>query len=237
MANTDIPSFKNNHEEALKLYFENGYHIEPDTFTASECDDLIKIAHKLKDAEKNHYRPAMMPHRERKEFLMALSNKKITSIIEQLVSGPPCGLQTEFFFCKPGTKGFSLHQDNFFSVQADDNVFASAWTALTDITPEKGGLIIYPGAHKEGIFPVKSIVTEKDISQDPNANNEICVVPKKYTPLKIPFIAKGTTLFIHGLIPHASNANQSDEWRYVLLSTYIKTGEKFRAESMHNESL
>src|SRR5262249_46211673 len=134
---------------------------------------------------------------------------------------------TEFFYCKPGTRGFSMHQDNFF-VEAGANVFASAWCALTDTYMEKGGLIVYPGTHKEGMLPVHKIEVAKDAGQDPNANNEETVVPPKYKPVNAS-VPKGAVLYIHGYLVHGSNSNQTNEWRHVLLNTYIREGEKFRA--------
>ena len=48
----------------------------------------------------------------------------------------------------PGTKGFSPHQDNTY-VKAEGNTFVSAWIALTDVSKENGGLMIWPETHKE----------------------------------------------------------------------------------------
>lgn len=221
------PTFKNNPAAALKLYFERGYHIEPHVFSDEECNILIEASKKLDNFKNTSYRPAMMPHRTQPEFLTALRHPTVAKIMNQLIGGTAAGIQTEFFYCKPGTPGFATHQDNFF-VDAPENAFASAWTALTDITPEKGGLFIYPGAHKERLLPVEKINIEEHPGQDPNANNVQCIVPTNYPALNIPLIPKGATLFIHGHIPHASNTNNSNEYRYVLLSTYIRSGEKFR---------
>ena len=107
-------------------------------------------------------------------------------------------------------------------------VFASAWCALTDTYPDKAGLIVYPGSHKEGLLPVQKIEISKDSGQDPNANNEEVIVPPKYKAVNAS-VPKGAVLFIHGHVAHGSNPNATDEWRYVLLSTYIRKGENFRA--------
>jgi ectoine hydroxylase-related dioxygenase (phytanoyl-CoA dioxygenase family) len=147
--------------------------------------------------------------------------------IDQAVSGIAVGLQTEYFYCKPGTKGFSLHQDNFF-VQARAGVFASAWVALTDTYKQKGGLIVYPGTHKLGLLPVRDLKGDEQASQDPNANKTECVVPAGYKPVHIS-VPKGAAVIIDGHLVHGSNENYTEEWRYVLLSTYIRKGEKFRA--------
>jgi len=169
----------------------------------------------------------MMPHREDPTFLKGMRNSKVVEIISTLVGGEASGLQTEFFFCKPGTRGFSLHQDNFY-VEAEYGIFASAWCAMTDTYFEKGGLIIYPGTHKEGQLPVQKLSLSNDPNQDPNANNEETVVPSQYQAVNVS-IPKGAALFIHGHLVHGSNPNKTDDWRYVLLSTYIKKGSPFRS--------
>lgn len=221
-----MTDLRKNHKKILSDFNQHGYHIEPAVFTFEECDHLIAQSHDFENARSGSYRPQMMPHRINDAYLNALKNKKIVNLIEIFCEGEPVGLQTEFFFCKPGTRGFSLHQDNFF-VEANYGVFLTAWVALTDIYPEKGGLIVYPGSHKEGLLPIRKICVEASVSQDPNANNEECVVPEVYKPVHAT-VPKGSALFIHGHLVHASNMNTTNEFRYVLLCTYIRAGEKFR---------
>lgn len=210
----------------LEFYNENGYWIEEGVFDDAACAGLIEASKTLENYTNGTHRPMMMPHRVNPIYLAAMKNPKIVASIAQAVGGKPVGLQTEFFYCKPGTRGFSLHQDNFF-VEAADHMFASAWCALTDTYAEKGGLIVYPGTHKEGMLPVRKIEIAKDKGQDPNANNEETVVPPQYKPINAE-VPKGAVLYIHGQLVHGSNSNQSNEWRHVLLNTYIREGEKFR---------
>lgn len=219
-------SFLDNPQKALKAYHEEGFHIEENVFSKEECAQLIEISAELENAKSKTYRPQMMPHRTHSIYLEAMRKPTLVSILNQLVGGNAVGLQTEFFYCKPGTRGFSLHQDNFF-VQAPFGVFASAWIALTDTYAEKGGLIAYPGTHKEGLLPVRKLELVKDTAQDPNANNEETVVPEKYQAMNA-VVPQGGVFFIHGHLVHGSNSNTTNEWRYVLLNTYIRQGEDFR---------
>ncbi|OGT47433.1 MAG: hypothetical protein A3E83_01660 [Gammaproteobacteria bacterium RIFCSPHIGHO2_12_FULL_41_20] len=220
-------SFKNAPEKALADYLELGYHIEENVFSHQECQALIKAGHDLDDAKNNIFRPYMMPHRQNPVFLEAMKKPFLVNTLSILVGGQAAGLQSEFFYCKPETRGFSLHQDNFY-VEAAYGVFASAWTALTDTYPEKGGLIIYPESHKAGNLPVRKLHLDTDAAQDPNANNEETIVPSQYSLCNVA-IPEGAVLFIHGHLVHGSNPNKTNEWRYVLLNTYIKSSEKFRA--------
>jgi phytanoyl-CoA hydroxylase len=220
-------SFLTSPEKALADYHELGYHIEPNVFSDEECNTLIKASHELEDAKKGIFRPSMMPHRQNELYTQAMKKSSIVNIIHSLVGGQPAGLQSEFFYCKPGTRGFSLHQDNFY-VEAEYGVFASAWCALTDTYLEKGGLIVYPESHKAGGLPTQKLNLSQDASQDPNANNEEVIVPPCYS-LYNAAVPKGAALFIHGHLVHGSNPNLTNDWRYVLLMTYIKSGAAFRA--------
>lgn len=211
----------------LKFFEQNGYWIEEGVFSDADCARLIEASKTLENYTNETYRPMMMPHRVNDIYLDALRNPKVVASIAAIVGGKPAGLQTEFFYCKPGTRGFSLHQDNFF-VEAAMGVFASAWCALTDTYPEKGGLIVYPGTHKEGLLPQRKLVVDKDKGQDPNANNEETVVPPQYKAVNVS-VPKGAALYIHGHLVHGSNPNTTQEWRSVLLNTYIREGENFRA--------
>lgn len=219
-------SFFEDENQALNFYSENGYFIEEDLFSPELCNEIIEEAKSFPNALDESFRPFMMPHRINEKILEAMKNPKLIYIMSKLVGGNVSGLQTEFFYCKPGTRGFAKHQDNFF-VEAKKEVFASAWIALTDTTEKNGGLIAYPGTHNEDLLPTQKIFVQSDLGQDPNANNEETIVPPQYSAINA-HVKKGSAFFIHGHLVHASNSNLSDQYRYVLLCTYIKTGENFR---------
>lgn len=221
-----LPSFATDPEAALASYRQLGFHIEYNVWTASECAALIKAAEKFPSFKDQTFAPAMQPHREEPIFLSALSKPTIVTIMEQLVEGRVSGLQTQFFFCPPGTPGFSMHQDNFY-VEAKRDAFASAWTPLQDVSPEKGSLIVYPGSHRESILPIEPIEQAQSISQDINANRQQVVLPSGYEPVDL-FVPMGATVFLHGYTVHASHQNRTNQFRNVLLMTYIRSGESFR---------
>ena len=222
----NIPQFKDGPEAALKFYRENGYHIELDLYSEAECSSLIKESEKFDSYKNGSMRPQMMPHRISDIYLEAMKKKNVVQIMDRLCGGEVYGIQSEFFYGKPSVRGFSLHQDNFY-VEAGDEVFASAWAALTDVHEEKGSLILYPQSHKEGKLPTRKLDLPEDKSQDPNANDQETIVPEKYKPVNV-VVPKGAVVFIHGNVVHGSNKNSTNDFRYVLLNTYIKKGEKFR---------
>jgi phytanoyl-CoA hydroxylase len=168
----------------------------------------------------------MMPHRTETTFMEALRNPKIVNIMERLLAGRVSAIQSQFFFCKPGTIGFASHQDNYY-VEASGDAFASAWSPLQDVKRDMGCLIVYPGTHREPILPVREVSVPHDPGQDPNAHTQEVVIPEGYQPVDM-IVPGGSTLFLHAHTVHASHKNVSDRWRRVLLTTYIRSGAAFR---------
>jgi len=223
-----LPSFYQDEAAALSAYRSNGFHVEYQFFDSQICDQLIFASKKLANASDGEYRPSLNPHLESHDFLKVMRESRIIAIIEKMVGGKVSGLQTQFFFGMPGTKGFSIHQDNFFVEAREPDAFVSTWLALTDVNIENGTIFIYPGAHFEGLLPTHSLPPKVLKGQEYNANNEECIVPEKYNamPVEVP---RGTLVFLHSLLPHGSFDNQSTQsWRYVMLNNYIKQQTPFR---------
>jgi phytanoyl-CoA hydroxylase len=221
-------SFFNEPELAIHSYQEHGFHIEKNFFTPEYCDFLINAGNNLSGARAQNFRPAMMPHKESEAFLEALKYHKANQILKQIIGGTPTGLQSQFFYCKPGTRGFSLHQDNYYVEATPAESFISIWVPLVDTTSENGGLIIYPGTNKAGRLEVRQLSLQDDPNQDKNANNEETVVPTEYQACNLS-LSRGTALFIHAHLVHASHDNKSNANRYSVLNLYLKEGQPFRS--------
>jgi phytanoyl-CoA hydroxylase len=211
----------------FEFYAANGYVIVPGIFSAGECEELVAAAKTLPAFVGGSTRPAMQPHQALPVFRKAMAKPDLVGIMERIVGGPIHGLQSEFFYCRPGTRGFARHQDNFF-VQAEPDAFASAWAALTDVSPENGGLILYPGTHRCPLLPVEPLHRGPAEGQDPNGNNEQSLVPPQFKAVDA-IVPKGAVVFLHAHVVHESHDNRSaDRWRYALLNTYIRRGCSFR---------
>ena len=156
-----------------------------------------------------------------------MANRELLLFINTYFRDTALGLQTEFFFMPPKTVGFNAHQDNTY-VKASSDSFISAWCALTDIDENNGGLIIWPKTHNEEALETVDTGLSKSDNQDPNATIRKTLVPKKYEKKSIK-IKKGSVLLIHSWLVHASNINNSDKNRYVLLCTYLKEHTDFRS--------
>jgi phytanoyl-CoA hydroxylase len=220
-------TFASDKAAALRGYAAAGLHLEPDVFDPAFCDQLVAEANTFPTVRKGDFRTALQPHRQSDLFMQALRHPGISSVMRQLLGGDISGIQTQFFYCKPGTPGFQAHQDNRF-VNAPQGKFASAWVALVDVSAANGGLIMYPGTQKEPLLDVAEVAYEQTLLQDTNAVRLRCKVPEEYAPIDVS-LKKGAAAFFDGHTVHASHPNRSDSCRYALLMTYVRRGVPFTA--------
>ena len=62
------------------------------------------------------------------------------------------------------------------------------------------------------------------------------LLPDNYKPIT-PILKKGSVLLIDKWLVHASNTNNTDNFRYSLLCTYIKKGADFRKGNYANREV
>ncbi|MBY0509487.1 MAG: phytanoyl-CoA dioxygenase family protein [Rhodospirillaceae bacterium] len=212
---------------SIAEFRSRGFSIFEDVLSAQECGRLVEAGHALVEAGHGSFMPIMQPHRKDSLFMATLAHEKLLDIVEKLVGGDPAGLQTEFFFCKPGIPGFAEHQDNFY-VRGEPDRFVSAWIALVDISPDMGGLFVYPESHRLNILPVRDTGLEPVGGQDLNAYARAVVMPGDFKgqPESLE-VRAGSAVFLHGNLVHGSHRNVSEKFRYALLCTYIRAGSSF----------
>jgi len=208
-------------------YHDNGYEIVRDVLDkiTMQCLEIIGSGRVPCIFDKD-YRPVMQPHREYETFHHAMTEPSIVTVMECLLGGRVSAIQSQYFYCPPGTKGYLPHQDNFY-VEAPHDQFASVWIPFQDTSRANGGMMVWPGTHKLPILPIES-VNEQGEGLDPNARAQLCVVPAGFEPIDVE-VPAGAGLFMHGHTVHASHDNTSSEWRRALLLTYVREGASFRA--------
>ncbi len=216
----------NDLESKINFFKSNGYIILDNIYDSEECEDIISHAHKV-IGKSEDLTPLMNIHKSSDITQKFMANRELLLFINTYFRDTALGLQTEFFFMPPKTVGFNAHQDNTY-VKASSDSFISAWCALTDIDENNGGLIIWPKTHNEEALETVDTGLSKSDNQDPNATIRKTLVPKKYEKKSIK-IKKGSVLLIHSWLVHASNINNSDKNRYVLLCTYLKEHTDFRS--------
>jgi phytanoyl-CoA hydroxylase len=220
-------SFRDDPEQAMRQYREQGYHVEEHLIPDDMLRRVMAAALDHPHAMDGVFSPIPMPHRVHPVFLEMMRCPAIVSIVEQILGGTASGIGGEFFYMKPGTPGFSSHQDNAY-VQAPPDAFISAWTALTDVTEENGALIFYPGTHKLGALKTRQIARSVGAGQNPGAQAIECILPGPFEGVSVP-LSVGSTVFFHSQLVHSSNDNRSGRFRYSFLATYLLKGRPFRA--------
>ncbi len=204
-----------------------GYAIVPGVLSAAECAAVIAAAQELEGPKTGSFKPVMQPHRQHDVFLATLAHPRLANIVAQLVGGEPAALQSEMFFCKPGTRGFTAHQDNFF-VRGERGKFVSAWIPLVDVTPRMGSLFMFPGSQELGLLPIRETHLPATADQDVDGYSREAVFPAGYEAQAEDLSAPaGAAVLLDGDLVHGSNPNMSDKFRYVLLCTYIRAGSSF----------
>jgi ectoine hydroxylase-related dioxygenase (phytanoyl-CoA dioxygenase family) len=221
------PSFRTDPAHAFSLYRERGYHVEEDLVPPDMVARVMAVAMDQPNAGNGLFPPIPMPHRVHPVFFDLMRFPPIVAIVERLVGGKASGLGGEFFYMKPGTPGFSRHQDNCY-VQAPPDSFLSVWTALTDVDADNGALTFFPGTHKLGALQTRELGQPTGPGQNPRAQAVECILPREFDGVAME-IRRGSTVFFHSQLVHASNANRSNRFRYSFLATYLLKGAPFRS--------
>ena len=101
------------------------------------------------------------------------------------------------FLCHLEQKGLA-HIKTILMAEASSDSFISAWIALQDVTSFNGGLILWPGTHKEIQLELVENGIESYISESRSKRkkNVFKVIPKKYKAFS-PNVPLGSVIFIH----------------------------------------
>jgi len=131
-----------------------------------------------------------------------ISQPRIVDLLVPII-GPDFWVRWDQAVAKmPGAGDFGWHQDNGYSKLHDAHY--QLWIALTDMTPENGGLWIQPGSHKR-FLPHKT------------ADNHTVYDGTPESPVFIDAKAGDIVLFSSYLL-HATKPNitQETRWAYVI---------------------
>ena len=138
-------------------------------------------------------------------FLAHAGNPRVLAIVESII-GPDIKLYNSQCFMKPpGGVEKPYHQDSaYFAIEPMDLV--TCWTALDDVTLEKGPMWVIPGSHRQGVLDHSQpwVVRDRRDKQVPLESTD----RSRETPLLMP---AGGCSFHHSLLLHRSTPNRSDQ--------------------------
>jgi len=215
-------------QDQISSFYDNGYLVVDYLFSEEECDAINELMRKHAD---NDFSAILNPDRKYEEIRSVMKAPKIVSILETLMNGVVVGLMSQMLFKEAGSpyasQAWNPHQDNAYP-QSPNGEYVTINIALQDQDVENGCLYIFPGSHKEGLFPFEPT---KSYRENPNSNPGNTVdlsILKKFESKKTDLeIRKGGALFMQGNCIHGSYSNISDRSRPLLSISYIPKGTYF----------
>ena len=137
------------------------------------------------------------------------SHPRVLDAVESLLGPDLLVWNTRWFAKLPGEKTYiSWHQDAAYWGLEPPNV-VTAWLALTESTPENGGMRVIPGSHKERLLPqIDTYAPDNALSR----GQEIAVEVNEAEAVDI-VLKPGEMSLHHVAIVHGSKANQSAQPR------------------------
>jgi ectoine hydroxylase-related dioxygenase (phytanoyl-CoA dioxygenase family) len=179
----------------------------------TECCDLIRP---------NNLRCRYMAHHQTGEQLFEVFDPvndlsplceqfcldaRILSVLESLYGEPACLFKDKLIFKPPGALGYKLHQDIPLSWKGFPRTFLTVLIPIDPSSEENGCTEVFSGYH--GNF----------LSNDGNVYMlpDDCVDDARSTAL---VLSPGDIAIFHGLTPHRSAPNRSQQMRRVLYASY-----------------
>ncbi|MDD5034947.1 MAG: phytanoyl-CoA dioxygenase family protein [Methylococcaceae bacterium] len=189
-------------------FSEKGYVILRDFFSKSQMDSLIED---IKTAKTRNgvsglnkgaltfYSSLFFHNPSIREFV---SQPKLVDLLKQII-GPDFWVRWDQAVAKgPGAGTFGWHQDNGYSRLHE--AYYQLWIALTDMTPENGGLWLEPGSHKY-LLPHKSVDKHRVYEGAPE--NPVFIEAKAGD------VVVFSSFTLHSTTP---NITQQTRWAYVV---------------------
>ncbi len=222
-------------EEQIDFFNLNGYLVVKGLFTPEQIAELRDTFQKAgeKDGEVpglwspnkqsadplDHFPRMMHPHKQPTMDIGALSLRfglepKVGAMLNELTNEEQVLAQTMYYFKPAGSRGQSLHQDNYY-LRVNPGTCYAAWLAVDRCDAENGALVVVPGTHDHPIAcPQKAdlkIFWSTDHVPTPEGKKETLVE-----------MEPGDMLFFNGSIIHGSYPNTSkNRFRRSFISHYV----------------
>ncbi len=199
--------------EAQKREFsESGFVVLPQFLSQPECDDLLKRIReaqaqaKLSRLDKGGLAFKHNLYKVSAELREFVSQKKVVHFLRDII-GPDFWVRWDQTVEKtPGGAEFPWHQDNGYNGLKDGHF--QLWVALSDMTPENGGLWLQRGSHRNGVM-----------KHHPVGNHLVCPGDEskaEFIPAKV-----GDCVLFSSLMLHRTSPNVTDTTRLAYVIEYM----------------
>ena len=144
---------------------------------------------------------------------------KILDAVAQLLGPNLLAWNSNWFVKMPHDKTFvSWHQDGAYWGLAPIEV-ATAWVALSPVTPQNGCMRVIPGSHTQPNMPQRETYADNNVL---SRGQEIAVAVNQRDAVDL-VLRPGEMSLHHLWIVHGSNANGSDTPRIGIAIRYVST--------------
>jgi phytanoyl-CoA hydroxylase len=151
---------------------------------------------------------------------------KIKDLLCELSIVQPQIVQTQLHFKPPhSASGVSWHQDASY-IMTHPCTTTGLWLALEDATVENGCLTVIPGAHKQGLVQQMKRTPAGELFFTKIQENNWDTMTRVSLP-----VPAGTLIVLHGLCPHKSDANTSQNSRLSLTTHFFDLSSKYAEEN------
>ncbi len=192
----------------IEFFKENGYLFLQNFFSEEE---MYTLEASLKEAKprfpttlnKSGLVFCEFVHFHSKALQSFIASEKMVNFLKDYI-GDDFWLRKDQTVTKyPGGEEFPWHQDNAYNKLKD--AYNQFWVALTDMSPENGGLRLLAGTHKSGILPHKLV--DNHLAWQGDDKKEIIIRAKR-----------GDVLFFSSMLLHRTGPNhtQNNRVAYVL---------------------
>jgi len=153
-------------------------------------------------------------------FLAHAKNNRILNIVQSLIGADIKLFGSQCFMKPPGGVKKPYHQDSaYFTIEPMNLV--TCWTALDDVTLDKGPVWVIPGSHQQGLYDhgKEWLVRGVRGRRDKQVSEEL-MDRRGEKPI---LMSAGSCSFHHSLLLHRSTANHSNQARRGLAVHYMSS--------------
>lgn len=213
--------------DLVREYKEHGFVILRNVFRPDEMQCLLAESERLlaecKDLiDPNNLRCRFMTHHQTGEQLFEVFDPvndlspvcerfcfdpRIVSVVSQLYGEPACLFKEKLIFKPAGALGYKLHQDIPYCWTGFPRSFLTVLIAIDPSTRENGCTEVFSGYHDRFLSTDECSYMLPDETVDSATRTFLELNP-------------GDIAIFHGLTPHRSEPNKSDQMRRVLYVSY-----------------
>lgn len=208
-------------------YLQNGFLVVKQVFALDEIRDLQAECDRLLTERSDLINPSnlrcrYMPHYQTGEPLFELfdpvsdisplceqfaADPRIVGLVESIYGEACCLFKEKLIFKPPGALGYNLHQDIPYGWRGFPASFLTVMIPIDPSTEENGCTEVFAGYHQDFLSKDASVYMLPEDCVDIKRRHFLSLEP-------------GDIALFHGLTPHRSAPNRSDQMRRVLFTSY-----------------